>query len=190
MSNVTFAIRSTITNQLAQKNIVEENWDTGCGFMTDIEHNIEEHGLHGLWTTDSLIYALAVLDQISSENNEFLPKLYNKNDEFEVVAIHAFNENIKVITTDHIPSTIFSIINNEDIVRAKTTSIQGDLNHLEHEFLLNNLEKQTDIQSTLKMTATDVYSLELILKQENRVPNVSFDKEAVKKACEACLAEL
>lgn len=190
MLNVNFALRNKTTQELLNLEITTESWDDGMCIQSSSEYSIENDGNNGLWTTDSLFNALAVLSSLSSINTEEYPRIYNEAKNLEIVAIHSFSDMIQAVTSDNVPQNIHDFITSDDIIIAKSTSFYGEFDEYKYNLLKAELEKGENTKNTLKMEYSTVYVLGETLKKANRIPVIEPDVALIQSVCTNCLESL
>ncbi len=190
MLNVKFAIRNKTSQELLNLTIDTEQWEDGLSIQTSTDYELENDGQNGLWQTDSLFDALVVLSEISKQNTEDYPRIYNQAKNLEIVAIHSFANTVQVVTNQDVPQDIHAFITNDDVLRANTTSFYGEFDEYRYNALKAESEQTNNIEQPLKMEYGTVYVLGQILNKENRIPVIEPNLSLIKEACTNCLESL
>lgn len=177
MFKVQYAIQYKTSKELLSLEVRHETWMDGDYEQSESNYELETDGQHGVWTTDSLLFALIIMSSKKKSSNAELPYLseyLRKN--CEIVAIHSFDTGffkVSTISSSGVEQNIENVISNDDILRAKYTSENGDFDEVHYNHILSKFG--TDFEDIYKIEPYDSYKLQNYLEKKNRLPFVKCD---------------
>ena len=183
MFNVKYAILDKNTNKLLKMDVIHYSWDDGISQYNNTEYRLDHDSEFGVWTSDNLISPLIIMSSNIQDSNHLLPyvsETLRKN--CEIVAIHSFESDlttISFVSSKDVEQDIKNILTNDDLLRAKHTSLTGELDEINYNHILKVFG--SECEDIYKIQFFDFEKIISYLELNNKTPKVECDIQGLKE---------